>query len=99
LGEFLATDWASVDATIFARLLFVVLGTTFLAYLLNAWALRYVNSSVVGVYIYLQPLIATVFAVAWAGYKFNWFMLVYASLIFAGVYLVSFKFKTKAAHG
>jgi drug/metabolite transporter (DMT)-like permease len=99
LGEFVATDWASVDATIFARLLFVVLGTTFLAYLLNAWALRYVNSSVVGVYIYLQPLIATVFAVAWAGYKFNWFMLVYASLIFAGVYLVSFKFKTKAAHG
>ncbi|MGB0428900.1 MAG: DMT family transporter [Bacteroidia bacterium] len=98
-SELASANWASINAGIVARLVFVVIGTTFLAYLLNAWALRYVNSSVVGVYIYLQPLLATIFAVAWAGYSFNWFMLIYAGLIFAGVYLVSFKPKSKLVNG
>ncbi len=99
IGEFSQVDWQGMNFEILSRLLFVVIGTTFLAYLLNAWALRYVNSSVVGVYIYLQPLLATFFALIWGGYSFNWFMLVYAILIFAGVYLVSIKINKKVANG
>ncbi|MBL7962758.1 MAG: DMT family transporter [Flavobacteriales bacterium] len=39
-------------------LLFVVVMVTFVAYHLNTWALGVVNPSVVGIYIYLQPLLA-----------------------------------------
>jgi len=87
--ELTGAKWQNLDGQILWRLAFVVLGTTFLAYLLNAWALRFVNSSVVGAYIYLQPLIASFIALIWGGYLGTWYMAIYAALIFAGVYLVS----------
>lgn len=90
-SEMLEANWGQMTPDIIWRLSFVVIGTTFLAYFLNAWALRYVNSSVVGVYIYLQPLLAAFFAIMWAGYEANVYMLAYAALIFGGVYLVSMK--------
>ena len=43
-------------AAVFA---FVVVMVTFVAYLLNTWALRWVNPSVVGMFIYMQPILAT----------------------------------------
>jgi len=89
-NEFVAAPWHAVDFSIVLRLSFVVLATTFVAYLLNAWTLRYVSSSVVGSYIYLQPVLASFIAVFIGGYPFNLTMLLYAGMIFAGVYLVSF---------
>ena len=41
------------------KVVFVVVGTTFLAYLLNIAALGMVEPTVVNIYIYLQPLIVT----------------------------------------
>ena len=41
-----------------AALVFVVVFVTFVAYLMNTWALRIVQPSLVGMYIYLQPLMA-----------------------------------------
>ncbi|MBI1182666.1 EamA family transporter [bacterium] len=93
--EVSAAAWSELNLQVLWRLSFVIFGTTFLAYLLNAWALRYVNSSVVGAYIYVQPLLASLFAVLLAGYQANVFMLVYALLIFGGVYLVSIKKSNK----
>lgn len=98
--EFTIAPWSSMDLSIFLRLSFVVLATTFVAYLLNAWTLRYVSSSVVGSYIYLQPVLASFIAVFIGGYPFNLSMLIYAGMIFAGVYLVSFaKNKPTATNG
>lgn len=91
LSELLEAQWQNLDGQILWQLLFVVLGSTFLAYLLNAWALCFVNSSVVGAYIYLQPVIASFIALIWGGYSGNWYMAVYAAFIFTGVYLVSKK--------
>lgn len=99
LGELSAVEWNGLTLSILLRLLFVVLATTFLAYLLNAWALKHVNSSLVGVYIYLQPLAATFFAMLWGGYETHIRVLGYAVLIFAGVFLVSFKRLNKRTHG
>ncbi len=48
---------------VWTSLAVITLGTTFLAYLLNAWALNIVPPYVVGVYVYMQPLIATLSAV------------------------------------
>ncbi len=54
--------WAALDGGTWGAIAFVVVGVTFVAYLLNTWALRVVDPGVVGTYIYLQPLMAVAFA-------------------------------------
>ncbi len=83
------TDWSTFPPVVWLSIAYVLLGTTFLAYLLNATALVQVNASVVSIYIYLQPLMAGVIALAWGKESIDWVKTVSALLIFAGVYLVS----------
>lgn len=90
--QFQSVAWEEVPWKIYLGLAFVVLGTTFAAYLLNAWSLGFVNPSVVGSYIYLQPILATVFALAWGRENtLTWEKVGFGTLIFIGVYLVSKK--------
>jgi drug/metabolite transporter (DMT)-like permease len=70
-------------------LAYVVIGTTFLAYLLTIFALKYMEAGVVSFYIYLQPLIASGIAF-WLGKQDFTIGKGFAVLmIFTGVYLVS----------
>jgi len=92
VGEFTAIVWTSFSLKIWLEVGFVVLFTTFFAYLLNIYGLKKLNPSTVSTYIYLQPLLAAGFAI-WAGKdSLDWIKIVAAILIFSGVYLVS---KTK----
>ncbi len=59
-ADLLAVEWRSLALTVYLALGFVVVMVTFVAYLLNTWALRILQPSVVGMYIYLQPLLAVV---------------------------------------
>jgi drug/metabolite transporter (DMT)-like permease len=68
---------------------FVVLGTTFIAYLLNAWALQKTSSAIVGSYIYLQPIIASIIGVYLGQDELTAQKVWAALLVFIGVYLVS----------
>lgn len=81
--------WAIMPIKVYWQLAFVVVGTTFFTYLLNSWALRYATPSLVGSYIYLQPVLATVFAVLSQTDILTIAKFSYTLLIFAGVYLVS----------
>lgn len=85
------TNFQEMPTEIYAGLGYIVLFTTFFAYLLNAWALRSVSSSVVGIYIYLQPVLATFIAVALDKDALTTNKLVWAACIFLGVFLVSKK--------
>ncbi|MEX0968566.1 MAG: DMT family transporter [Bacteroidia bacterium] len=89
LNQVLDAKWTQMEPIHWAQIAFVVLGTTFIAYLLNAWALKFVKSSVVGSYIYLQPVFATLIAVVFADYNLYPRHLLYAALIMGGVFLVS----------
>jgi drug/metabolite transporter (DMT)-like permease len=82
-------DWAAFPNSVWASFAFILLCTTFLAYLLNAFALKTVNPSVVSVYIYLQPLVATLIALLWGKDTLTWEKVAAGALIFIGVYLVS----------
>jgi drug/metabolite transporter (DMT)-like permease len=93
----LATDFQHFPSHIWLAIVYVLLATTFLAYLLNAFALTRVNPSVVSIYIYLQPLLATVVAVLAGSDQLSNVKLIAAAFIFAGVYMVSYRRKTKAA--
>lgn len=89
-SELLAVDWSAVTSAQFWAMGFVVVMVTFVAYLLNTWALRYVSPSVVGSFIYLQPILATGITVITTGRVANGFVQWFcAALIFFGVHLVN----------
>ena len=90
-----AIDWSLFGPSEWAGVAYVVLATTFLVYLLNIFAMRHLQPTVVSVYIYLQPLLATLFSVGqarWGGTDYmvdtGWPLWVFGALIFIGVYLV-----------
>ncbi len=89
IPQVLEAEWSAMPATVLGSIAFVTIGTTFLAYILNAWALRYVSSAIVGSYIYLQPLFATFIAVLIGNYLLTIWQVLFGLLIFLGVYLVS----------
>jgi drug/metabolite transporter (DMT)-like permease len=68
---------------------FIILFSTFFAYLLINFALKRVSPSVVSYYNYLQPVIAAVSSVSIGEGRITWMKIVAAVLIFTGVYVVT----------
>lgn len=92
--EFGEIQWADFNASVWLSFLFVVVGTTFFAYLFNIYGLKRLNPSTVSTYIYSQPLIASMVALILQKDNLNLVKIIAAVLIFTGVYLVSFKKKS-----
>lgn len=90
-NEFQAIEWTIVPTTIFWKIGFVVVFSTFLTYLLNLVSMRELKPTTVAVFIYLQPLFATIFAVSLGKDDLSLVKLLSAVLIFTGVYLVTQK--------
>jgi drug/metabolite transporter (DMT)-like permease len=90
LPAFIEVDWGTMPRDILLSVLFVVVGTTFLAYLLNMYSLRYVKPITVSIYIYSQPLIASVVALMLGQDVITPVKIVAALLVFTGVYFVSY---------
>jgi drug/metabolite transporter (DMT)-like permease len=82
-------DWSIIPNTVYLEIAFVVVFTTFIAYLLNSVALKELSPTTVSIYIYLQPILATLFAVFWGVDSLDNQKIIAAILIFFGVYLVS----------
>jgi drug/metabolite transporter (DMT)-like permease len=88
---FTEIDWPSWTSSTFGAAAFVVICTTFLAYLLNVFALKTLSSSTVSTYIYLQPLFTTFIALFFARDKLTAEAIIAALFIFIGVYMVGNK--------
>ena len=95
--EFTQVEWLSLPFDAIWRMVFVVVGTTFLTYLLNVYALRELKASTIGVFMYVQPIIGIIYAVFIGSYTLNSLKVIAAILIFSGVYLVSKKNTTNRA--
>lgn len=93
--EFSAIEWSSFDWKIWLSVAYVVIGVTCFAYLFNIFALSKVNPSVIGIYIYLQPVIAAGIAIYFQADSFDWIKGFAALCVFLGVYLLSFYKKEK----
>ena len=88
-SEFVAVDWSSfTDKAIFA-LVFVVLFVTIANYILNVWAVQNSSSTLAGSYIYLQPLLAALIAIALGMDVLTWSKAGYGLLIVLGLWLVN----------
>lgn len=93
LGETLHTDWAAFTGYAVFSLLFVVIGTTFIAYFLNIYGLKELSANTVSAYIYLQPFLTTLFSVMSGNDQLTSTKLVSGLLIISGLYLVTKKTK------
>ncbi len=92
-SELQDVQWHSFTPYVSYALLFIVIGATFGTYLLNPIALNKLKASTVGVFIYLQPVIAGLFAVLMGADSIDTLKIIAMILIFSGVYLVSLKSK------
>ncbi|GGE04857.1 multidrug transporter [Psychroflexus salis] len=88
-AEFSAISWSALPFDSIWRIAFVVLGTTFLTYLLNIYALKEVSASTLGVFVYLQPVIAISYAIFAGVDQLNFLKIIAAVLVFLGVFMVS----------
>ena len=84
-------DWHVFTFNSYLVLAYVVLAMTFLAYLLNIFAMKQLSPTIIGSYIYLQPFTAALIAMLFFGEEMTWVKLFSGVLIFRGVYLVSKK--------
>jgi len=89
LPEFLAIEWQQIPLSIYWRIGFVVLGTTFLTYLLMMYAIRHLRASTLSVFTYVQPLIGILFAIAMGADHMNPIKWLAIGFVLVGVYLVT----------
>lgn len=103
IQDFLTTDYSSFDLNTYLAVGFVVLFTTFFAYLFNIYALNYVSPSVTGSYVYLQPAVSFIMVSIYAyvlmheeyAQDINLVKILSCLLVVSGVYLISRKPKVK----
>lgn len=104
INEAMEVNWQEMPTSVMMGVVYVIVFTTFLAYLFNIFALKIVSPSVASTYIYLQPVLAGLFAYlvdlylgSNDGYSqdITWFKVLCTLMIFTGVYLVG---KRKAVY-
>ncbi len=88
-NDLISTDWMALDIMRIASILFIVVGATFLCYLLIVTGQKNLRPTVAGMYNYVQPLVATIVAICWGMDSFNVVKVLSVVLIFGGVYLVT----------
>ena len=81
--------WGDLQGTEIAELGFIVVGATFVSYMLVVVGQKRLRPTVAGMYNYIQPLVACIVAVCWGMDTFNLTKTVAVLLIFGGVYLVT----------
>ena len=91
ISEFNEIDFPSLPFDAIWRIGFVIVGTTFMTYLLSFYALKTLQASTFGVFAYAQPLIAISYAVASGNDFIDTIKIVACILTLSGVFLVSKK--------
>lgn len=93
------TNFSLFTTNTYISIAFIIIGTTFLTYLFNIYALKYVSPSVNGSYIYLQPAISFLLVIVFATFfdqsmyaqDINFVKILSSLLVGVGVYLISKK--------
>ncbi len=90
-SEFSEIQWSQMPLEVYGVIAFVVIGTTFLTYLFNIYALKQLKASTLGAFVYIQPLIGILFALM-TGKDYLTLIKTFAiGLVLIGVYLATKK--------
>ena len=87
--DLIATEWSSLHLPELGGLSFIVVGATFISYMLIVVGQKNLRPTVAGMYNYIQPLVACIVAVCWGMDSFNFIKGMAVIFIFGGVYLVT----------
>ena len=90
-----AIAWSGISTKTWAETAFVVVGSTYFAYILMMAGQKVLRPTVISMYNYVQPIVATVVSVIAGLGIFGWGQTLAVILIFGGVYLVT---KSKSLH-
>ena len=102
IEDALNTNYEAFTLDTYLAVAFVIIGTTFLAYLFNIYALKRVSPSVTGSYVYVQPAVSFIMVTIYAflldhdeyAQDIDLIKLLSCLLVVSGVYLISKKPKT-----
>lgn len=91
IGEFNEIVWQEIPTSVLWQIAFVVVGTTFMTYLFNIYAIKQLSASTLSVFMYLQPLVAIIYATSVGADQLNLVKITAGLFVFTGVYLVTKK--------
>jgi drug/metabolite transporter (DMT)-like permease len=97
LQELAQTDFGRISNVIWWKISYVIIGVTFLTYLLTIFGLKYLSATISSAYIYTQPVMVLLFTFLFAiiGWSEDYRStitsekILYMFVIFTGVYLTS----------
>lgn len=89
IGDFLTVSWQEMPLWVYGVIVFVVIGTTFLTYMFNSFAMTELKASTIGAMIYVQPVMGIFIALISGKDTMTWIKGIAATLVLAGVYLAS----------
>jgi drug/metabolite transporter (DMT)-like permease len=87
--EFSGLEWNIIPLDIYLKIGYVVVFSTVLTYLFNLIAIKELKPTTMSVFIYIQPLIASIFAIFVGTDVLSWTKVISGLLIILGVYLVN----------
>ena len=97
LTELFQTNFAVIPSEAWLKIVYVVVGVTFMTYLLTMYGLKYLTPSVSSAYIYFQPVMVMFFAFSFSALgiaadytgTITLEKIAYMLVIFLGVYITS----------
>lgn len=81
--------WVGIPLNIWSAIIFVLLFATLGTYFLTMWAINNVEAHTVGIYSYIQPILATIIAVILESDVLSIKKIILGTIIIIGVYLVN----------
>jgi len=94
IKQALEIDFSSFDAYTWFSILYIVIGTTFMAYFFITYSLKRLSASVVAYYTYIQPVIVAAIGIMVFAERISWIKIVSAVFVFTGIYFVTRKSKS-----
>jgi drug/metabolite transporter (DMT)-like permease len=91
MKEFNMIEWSQLPIGVVYRIGFIVVFTSFMTYMFNLIAIRQLKPTTLSIFIYLQPVIASAYALLVGSDTLNFVKMLATLLIFIGVYLVTRK--------
>lgn len=89
VSEWLSTSWSEMSVTETAGVAYIVIFATFFAYICTMIGQKNLRPTLVGMYNYVQPIIASLIGVCLGLDRFTPLKIVAVALVFSGVYLVT----------
>lgn len=89
IQEWTSTRWAEVNPVEYGAIGYIVVFATFVAYIFTMIGQKNLRPTLVGMYNYVQPIVASIIGVALGLDRFTTIKIFAVALIFSGVYLVT----------